>query len=587
MNPGQRPRTLLPTARAATPGIAYRLGIGLVALAAALGAKAVLGMVFGEDTSYLTFFAALPIAALIGGLPATVVLVVGGAVLDVLFLQHPTGTLAIADPAVATRFILFLPIGLGLGWLIGDVGASRREAVRAAQRTEAVLDALPDVALLVDPSTDRIEYANRSVTAAGWEPEALTGRAITSVIPEITSIRDASIGLAGLSVGIRSPAGDERPVDIRVAPVGSTSDAERVLIVARDAAERIDAEVRLLRLARAERSHGRILEGVFAAMDDGVALIDGSDAIVVANRAMVDITQRPIATGEALVQSLGHALTDGDTRLSDPDRWVELRAHTIGDDGSSTLLVARDVTQERQAAAARDAFIGVLSHELRTPVTTILGIARLLSRPGRSATGQDEHGLAADLVAEATRLGQLIEDLLILSRSQDGRVFTELEPVLLHRLIPETIAAEAQRYPQVHFETRLPRTMPPVDGDATYLVQVLRNIIGNAGKYTPPDGVVHVTASVADGLVSVTVLDSGPGFESEDEPYLFDIFFRSARTSRQHSGSGIGLYVARTLVEAMGGSIWARLRPEGGAEFGFSMPMLPEELEDSSSESIE
>ncbi|MCY7418081.1 MAG: PAS domain S-box protein [Chloroflexi bacterium] len=583
MNPGRRRITLVPIRHQPTPGLAYRLAIGLLALAAALSAKAVLVTLFGQDTSYLTVFAALPIAALMGGLPATVVLVVGGAVLDVVFLQHPTGTLAIADPAVATRSILFLPIGLGLGWLIGNVGASRREAVRAARRTEAVMDALPDVALLVDRSTDRIEYANRSVTTAGWEPEELTGRDITAVIPEIASVRDPSARLAGVSVGIRSPAGDERPVDISVSLVGSLSEPERVLIVARDATDRIEAEVRSLHLARLERAHGELLEGVFAAMDDGVALIDRSDAIVVANRAMVDITQRPIPTGEALIEALGHGLTDGDTRLSDPEGWVELRAHTIGDQGSSTLLVARDVTKERQATAARDAFIGVLSHELRTPVTTILGFAQLLSRPGRSIASPNEHELAADLVAEATRLGQLIEDLVILSRSEDGRVTPELEPVLMHRLIPETVAAEAQRYPHVQFEMRLPRTLPAVDGDTTYLEQVLRNIIGNAGKYTPAGGVVQVTASVVDGLVSVSVLDSGPGFESEDEPHLFDIFFRSARTSRQHSGSGIGLYVARTLVEAMGGSIWARLRPEGGAEFSFSMPMLPEELDDLSS----
>ncbi len=119
----------------------------------------------------------------------------------------------------------------------------------------------------------------------------------------------------------------------------------------------------------------------------------------------------------------------------------------------------------------------------------------------------------------------------MLSRAQGGRMTVEVEPVLVDRLIHDAVAEESTRYPLVRFEIETEGRLPPVDGDMTYLGQVLRNMIGNAGKYGPKPGVVRVRAFAADGWVSVAVLDDGPGFDPEEASKLFEIFFRSARTA--------------------------------------------------------
>src|SRR5581483_1822416 len=99
----------------------------------------------------------------------------------------------------------------------------------------------------------------------------------------------------------------------------------------------------------------------------------------------------------------------------------------------------------------------------------------------------------------------------------------------------------------------------------------------NAAKYSPPGTSVQISAGVEDGQVAVRVLDTGPGFGQDEADSLFELFYRSPTTSKKAAGAGIGLYVSRALIEAMGGAIWARPLPEGGAEFGFTVPILDAE----------
>ena len=119
--------------------------------------------------------------------------------------------------------------------------------------------------------------------------------------------------------------------------------------------------------------------------------------------------------------------------------------------------------------------------------------------------------------------------------------------------------------------------MPTVSADPTYVEQVIRNLIGNAAKYSSDDTIVAVVAEVADTHVQVRIMDEGPGISSSEAGRLFELYYRSPATAAQSAGAGIGLFVCRALVEAMGGSIWARPRPTGGAEFGFTLPILVDE----------
>ena len=177
------------------------------------------------------------------------------------------------------------------------------------------------------------------------------------------------------------------------------------------------------------------------------------------------------------------------------------------------------------------------------------------------------------MVAESNRLYRLVEDLMVLARF-DERIELVRDPSLVQHLIPAVLESERTRWPQVTFVFHEPPTLPTVGGDDTSIQQVLRNMLSNAAKYSPLGSTVTVVANEENGGVAVHVLDEGPGIEPSEAEELFDPFYRSPTTSAMASGAGIGLYVSRRLVDAMGGRIWARRREERGSEFGFWLPQF-------------
>lgn len=235
---------------------------------------------------------------------------------------------------------------------------------------------------------------------------------------------------------------------------------------------------------------------------------------------------------------------------------------------------------EQRAAALREAFIGVISHELRTPITTIYGLSKMLRQRLDTLAASVRDQAVEDIEAEADRLYRLVEDLLVLSRAERGRVEISDEPLLLDRLLRGAVAAEAARWPTRGFRIEAPPSIPLVTGEETYVEQVVRNLLSNAAKYSPADAVVELEVRHEGQEVNVRVLDGGIGIEDGEELRLFELFYRSRDAARQASGAGIGLFVCRQLVEAMGGRIWARRRPEGGSEFGFSLPVHDEPVDD-------
>ncbi len=264
-------------------------------------------------------------------------------------------------------------------------------------------------------------------------------------------------------------------------------------------------------------------------------------------------------------------------------RWLEVSAYRAGagnQDGEtegersragSTIMVVRDVTAARAARAARDAFMGLLSHELRTPITTIYGGTRLLERP----IGEEQRiEVVRDVGAEAERLYRLVEDLLVMTRVERGGVEIGDEPLLLQRIMDPVVRTEQSRWPGLQVDISISDMLPAVRGDLTYVEQVIRNLLGNAAKYGGLGDPVELVAEEMGRQVAVRVLDRGPGIGADEAEHLFDLFYRGATTAATASGAGIGLFVCRALVTAMGGRMWAVPREGGGSEFGFSLPIL-------------
>ncbi len=242
--------------------------------------------------------------------------------------------------------------------------------------------------------------------------------------------------------------------------------------------------------------------------------------------------------------------------------------------GGHVELAAHHADEQR-SAALREAFVGVISHELRTPITTIYGLARVLRQRGDALDPVSRNEAIADIEAESDRLYRLVEDLLVLSRAESGRVQVETEPINLSRLVTHIVDTEAQRHPGREFLVSAPAGLPLIDAETTYIEQVVRNLLTNAAKYSePPAGIEIVVSAEAEDVV-VRVLDRGIGVDRDGAAQAFELFYRTKEASRAASGAGIGLFVCRQLVQAMGGETWMLPRDGGGTEVGFRLPVVP------------
>jgi signal transduction histidine kinase len=257
-------------------------------------------------------------------------------------------------------------------------------------------------------------------------------------------------------------------------------------------------------------------------------------------------------------------------------RTRELLAATA-DQGGQAFERAGLHAQEREAQQLQEAFISVISHELRTPITTILAGSRLLRRQiGDGPVATEVAGdLAADIEAEADRLFRIVEDLLVLSRLERRNLLIAQEPVHVAHLVERVVASEARRWPTHRFVMPERVNIGVVRGEETYIEQVLRNLLANAAKYSPSGSTVEVHVDDDPDGVAVRVLDDGPGIARAEVEQLFTLFYRSPATAATAAGAGIGLFVSRQLVDAMGGRMWAQRRRRGGSEFGFSLAAYP------------
>jgi PAS domain S-box-containing protein len=296
----------------------------------------------------------------------------------------------------------------------------------------------------------------------------------------------------------------------------------------------------------------------------------------------------------------GRATFELDFRIIWPDgsvRWTHGAGRLFRDDDGRPIRMigtGQDITErrriledrdrllddERRAGAFREAFVDVISHELRTPITTIMGLAQILARPGRSDDEASRMALLEDVRSEAERLHRLVEDLLVLSRVERGRLEVEAEPIEPRRLLERIVTHEARELPTITVETDLEPDLPIVAGESTYVEQIVRNLLNNAAKYTPYGSRVVVSARKADATIEVRVTDDGPGIPTASIERIFELFYRDPSSSRLVAGSGIGLFVCSSLVEAMGGRIWAARPAGGGTEIGFTLRILEPDRDD-------
>jgi PAS domain S-box-containing protein len=497
----------------------------------------------------------------------------------------------------------------------GDVAFAENLAARAAAAIEnarlfregvrflRLLDATSDAVLLLDVDSRRIVYANQgAVEQSDRATEALLDSTLEALVDDeaVDAIRTAVEALASGAAEARTetvrlvrPSGERIPVEIRLQRVALAGEPLRILAVARDLRERFAAEESLRKLAASEHARAAELNAVIRAMGEGVFVCDREGRIILSNPAAEDVFPDVEETTYAdilaelddpdrLAPTLGQAGGPVELRAHRGDeRWIEVSTWPVGADPASavreeTIVVLRDVTAARQRQVVRDTFIGVLSHELRTPVTTIYAGAKVLSRQSDLPT-DTRREIFDDIVVESERLHRLVEDVVAMTRFGDEGGDVGTEPVLLQRVLPTVLGSEEGRWPGVTFRLGVSAGLPTVIADPTYVEQVVRNLLANAAKYGGSGTSVEVAVEAVDDEVIVRILDDGPGFPADEAEQLFELFFRSARTARSAAGAGIGLFVCARLIRAMGGRIWALNRGDGGAEFGFALRVMSED----------
>jgi signal transduction histidine kinase len=248
-------------------------------------------------------------------------------------------------------------------------------------------------------------------------------------------------------------------------------------------------------------------------------------------------------------------------------------APLLAEDGKlrNVIVSVRDITHFRTAEEIKSTFISIVSHELRTPVTLIKGYASTLRRDDARWDRAVVSDSLAVIEEEADRLSKMIDDLLDASRLQAGGLSLNRADVSLPALagrVAERFGPQSKKH---IIKTEFSEKFPVILGDETRIEQVVANLVSNALKYAP-EGEIKISGAVRPEQVVICVSDQGPGIEAHDLPHIFDRFYRSTNAVKQTKGAGLGLYLARAIVEAHGGRIWVDPKPDSGARICFSLP---------------
>lgn len=222
--------------------------------------------------------------------------------------------------------------------------------------------------------------------------------------------------------------------------------------------------------------------------------------------------------------------------------------------------------------ALRAALISSVSHDLRTPLTSIKAAASSLLQDDVQWSGEERRSFAQAIEHEADRLNRLVENLLDISRIEGGALKPEKEWYPVDELLHDVLGRMQQLLLGRAVTTDLPADLPPVELDYMMIDQVLTNLLENALRYTPAGSPIEIAAAYSATELIISVADHGPGIPRSDLERIFDKFYRAMGRARATGGTGIGLAVCRGLIEAHGGRIWAENRPGGGAIFRFTLP---------------
>jgi PAS domain S-box-containing protein len=293
------------------------------------------------------------------------------------------------------------------------------------------------------------------------------------------------------------------------------------------------------------------------------------------NGAEIDILDRPIVkaymTGETITEHTTYRRKDGSlfpTMVTVSP--IMLHRKPIG-----AIEVFRDLSTEIQNDKLKSDFISIASHQLRTPLSAINMYTRMLQDGMAGQLTEQQRNFTQIVLGSVGRMNELIDTLLNITRIEAGGLSIKqqqlrIDELLANLLIEFTPAAEKKK---ISLSSMLHINKPEVVSDSLLLREVCSNLIGNAIKYTPENGSVHVSLTDTGKNITCHVTDTGYGIPLKEQKYIFTKFFRAENISKQDvSGTGLGLYLTKALVEQLGGEVWFNSRENDGTTFSFSIP---------------
>lgn len=350
------------------------------------------------------------------------------------------------------------------------------------------------------------------------------------------------------------------------------------------------------------------LRSVLGAMTDGVFALDRDGRILLFNKAASELTGRTIEeVAGQLAEKVMPFRADGELVMA---RWLASQTQTGGEhkvgqwrglelyraDGASlfvdvqavvlendpngiaTLVTFHDLTKSHQLEEMKIDFVALAAHELRTPLTEIKGYLDVLLHEAKGLSKANRDFLVR-ATKSADQLGGLLHNLLNVSRIEHGELGYQLQPINYRELLADVEQTFQDRVGQQlrHLQLHLPSELPTVKADPTALREVLTNLIQNAINHTAPGtGLITITARIHRGhQIETVVADNGAGIPPEAIPHLFTKFFRVDEMKSDTRGTGLGLYICKSIVEGHGGRIWAESTPGQGSSFTFRLPLEP------------
>ncbi|HID62767.1 MAG TPA: response regulator [Anaerolineae bacterium] len=338
----------------------------------------------------------------------------------------------------------------------------------------------------------------------------------------------------------------------------------------------------LFTAVKSERSK---LETIIGSTEDAVIVTDSEMRVLLLNKAArrafglksAEVTNKPIAQvvkNESLINLFVRSISSsqaqrGEIPLED---GRTLNANLTPIPGVGYVAVMQDITYLKELDRMKSEFVSTVSHDLRSPLTTIKGFAQLLPKAGPLTPQQQE--FSAKILKGVENITELIEDLLDLGKIEAG-VGLEMDVCQLDAIINKVVEdlrsqAEAKRQ---RLDVELPPQLPPVLGNEIRLGQVVANLVSNAIKYTPDGGLISVRVSNSNDQIVVSVQDTGFGIPLADQPYIFDKFYRvQSEETDGISGTGLGLAIVKSVVERHNGRVWVESEPGVGSTFTFILP---------------